>query len=74
MRPYLKEIPRAEILFPLEPEFGRGERKAGAGTIAVLPKEIPFMITLSDSAKKELDACFKDTAPGTIRIFLASGG
>lgn len=32
------------------------------------------MITVTDSAKKELDAYFKGATPSFIRVFLASGG
>jgi hypothetical protein len=32
------------------------------------------MITVTDSAKKELDVYFNGVAPGSIRVFLASGG
>lgn len=32
------------------------------------------MIEMSESAKKELDAYFKDKEKGTIRIYLAPGG
>lgn len=32
------------------------------------------MITMSEDAKKELDAYFKDKEKGTIRIYLAPGG
>lgn len=32
------------------------------------------MITVTDSAKKELDAYFKGSAPSSIRVFLAAGG
>ncbi len=32
------------------------------------------MVTVTDSAKKELDAYFKGTPPGCIRVFLAAGG
>lgn len=31
------------------------------------------MITVSDSAKKELDAYFEGNPPGSIRVFLAGG-
>lgn len=32
------------------------------------------MITVTDSAKKELDAYFDGNTPDSIRVFLASGG
>lgn len=32
------------------------------------------MITVTDSAKKELDAYFDGKAPSCIRVFLAAGG
>ena len=32
------------------------------------------MITVTDGAKKELDAYFKDNEPSSLRVFLASGG
>jgi Fe-S cluster assembly iron-binding protein IscA len=32
------------------------------------------MITVTDSAKKELDAYFSENAPSCIRVFLAAGG
>jgi len=32
------------------------------------------MITVTDTAKKELDAYFADNAPSSIRVFLAPGG
>lgn len=32
------------------------------------------MITVTDPAKKELDAYFKDNPPSCIRVFLAPGG
>lgn len=32
------------------------------------------MITITDSAKKELDAYFDDKPPSSIRVFLAGGG
>lgn len=32
------------------------------------------MITVTDAAKKELDAYFKDNRPSSIRVFLAPGG
>ena len=32
------------------------------------------MITITDSAKKELDAYFDGNPPGSIRVFLAGGG
>lgn len=32
------------------------------------------MITVTDAAKKELDAYFKDNHPDSIRVFLAPGG
>lgn len=33
-----------------------------------------MMITVTDAAKKELDAYFADNTPGSIRVFLAPGG
>ncbi len=32
------------------------------------------MITVTDSARKELDAYFDGKKPGTIRVYLASSG
>lgn len=32
------------------------------------------MITVTDAAKTELDAYFKDNHPSSIRVFLAAGG
>lgn len=32
------------------------------------------MITVTDAAKKELDAYFQEKAPSSIRVFLAAGG
>ena len=32
------------------------------------------MITVTDSAKKELDAYFNGETPNCIRVFLAAGG
>lgn len=32
------------------------------------------MITVTDAAKKELDAYFQDNRPSSIRVFLAPGG
>lgn len=33
-----------------------------------------MMISVSDTAKKELDAYFADNTPSSIRVFLAPGG
>jgi Fe-S cluster assembly iron-binding protein IscA len=33
-----------------------------------------MMITVTDAAKKELDAYFADNTPSSIRVFLAPGG
>lgn len=32
------------------------------------------MITVTDTAKKELDAYFNGNVPSSIRVFLSSGG
>lgn len=32
------------------------------------------MITITDAAKKELDAYFNGNTPSSIRVFLAAGG
>ena len=32
------------------------------------------MITVTESAKKELDSYFEGKNPGTIRVYLSSGG
>lgn len=45
-----------------------------AWTLTSMKTTEVYMITVTDSAKKELDAYFDGNPPSSIRIFLSGGG